>query len=78
LLILFIALFLSMLHRLARRHGIAEETLERFWFRDCLFYVFGAVCQQGACFIRCRSHNIGLYSIEVSKNYTDRATAACR
>ncbi|XP_033607020.1 glutamate receptor 1-like [Cryptotermes secundus] len=48
LLILLIALFLSKLQRLGRRHGIAEKTLERFWFRDCLFFIFGAVCQQGA------------------------------
>jgi hypothetical protein len=51
LLILILALFLPVLYRLGRRHGVAEPTLVPFRFRDSLFYVFGAFCQQGACLL---------------------------
>jgi hypothetical protein len=55
LLILFIALLLPALYHLGRRHGVAEPTLGRFRFRDALFYVFGAFCQQGACLFCCQT-----------------------
>jgi uncharacterized membrane protein YozB (DUF420 family) len=48
LIILIIATILPTLQRLGRRHDSTERTTERFWFTDCLFYVFGAFCQQGA------------------------------
>ncbi|KDR09318.1 hypothetical protein L798_00999, partial [Zootermopsis nevadensis] len=47
LLVLLIALLLPNLYSLGRRHGIAEATQVPFKFKDSLFYVFGAFCQQG-------------------------------
>lgn len=49
LLVLLIALLLPNLYSLGRRHGIAEATQVPFKFKDSLFYVFGAFCQQGEC-----------------------------
>jgi len=49
LLVLLIALLLTAIYRLGRSHGLAEAVAEDFRFRDSVFYVLGAFCQQGAC-----------------------------